>query len=144
MLVMMVMGLLAAIAIPNFIRQAGKAREVEFKNTVGSINRAQQVYHWEKETFASAASDAQALNLLNISFQTKYINSYNIVATPTYATVAPQNLDYIIYQTRGYSGGTFYGAGAYRIIICQGYEPDDSITPPTTPGVCTSDGQELK
>lgn len=143
LVVVMIAGILAAVSVPNFIRQAGKAREVEYKNSIGMINRAQQAYHWEKEVFASGANDAAVLSLLNVSFNNKYITSYNLSTYPTHATVAPQNLQYNVYQTRAYSGGIFYSGGAYKSIICQGFEISDSQAPPITPEVC-SDGQQIK
>lgn len=144
LVVIIIMGVLAAIAVPNFIRQAGKAREVEIKNTVGTINRAQQIYHWEKQVYATGSSDAIALSLLGVSFNNQYIDTYNIVDSGNYVTVAPQNVDYLQDQTRAYSGGTFYINGVYSTIICQGFEVSDAVLQPTSLGTCNTDSEELR
>lgn len=119
MVVLVFMAVFMALALPNLVRQAGKAREVEFKNTVGSINRAQQAYHWEKTIFAQGATDEDTLRLLNIDFDRQYIDSYNIVGVNTQATVAPTNPNYDQDQTRAYSGATYFSSGIYSTIICQ-------------------------
>ncbi len=48
-----VIGLLSAIALPSFLNQISKAKGSEAKSSLGSINRAQQSYRWEKGRFAN-------------------------------------------------------------------------------------------
>ena len=108
LVVIIILGILAAVAMPNFIRQVGKAREVEIYNAIGSINRAQQAYHWERQVFAQGANDLITINnLLGLSFDNKYIDAYNIVANTNSATVAPTNNQSSNDGTRAYSGGIF-------------------------------------
>ena len=52
--VIIILGILAAIAFPNLINQIGKARETEAKNQLGSLLRAQQAFHLEKKVFADS------------------------------------------------------------------------------------------
>jgi type IV pilus assembly protein PilA len=52
LVVIIIIGILAAIALPSFLNQANKARQSEARNYVGSINRAQQAYYLEKQSFA--------------------------------------------------------------------------------------------
>lgn len=47
-----IIGVLSAIALPSFLNQSAKARGSEAKAALGSINRAQQAYRYEKGAFA--------------------------------------------------------------------------------------------
>ena len=136
MIVLVIAGMLAAMAIPSFIKQVGKARESEIKNAVGSANRAQQAYHWEKATFAQGADDQESLRLLNLSVGNRYIDSFSIVGNATVATIAPTNLNFALDQTKAYSGSVFYLSGLYETTICVSLEPVVSIPPPPTEDSC--------
>lgn len=140
---------LVAVALPNLIRQAGKAREVELKNVVGTINRAQLTYHWEKEVFAQGVDDPDSLRLLNLSFNNNYIVDYNIVANTSpiyYATLAPTNPNYQRDQTRAFSGLALFNAGVYSTVICQSLELQDVANIPSIPPAipCSSDLEQLR
>ncbi len=52
LVVIIIIGILAAIALPSFLNQANKAKQSEAKQYVGSMNRTQQAYYLEKDTFA--------------------------------------------------------------------------------------------
>lgn len=144
LVVIIILGILAAIALPNFIKQTGKAREVEFKHAVGTINRAQQAYHWERQAFAQGANDTESIEkLLGLNFNNKYIDSYNIVGATNNATVAPTNDEYQIDGTRAYSGGTFVSAGNYTTIICQSVDVAIELNVPTNSTTCAA-GESLK
>ena len=56
LVVIIIIGILAAIALPSFLNQANKARQSEAKSYVGSMNRAQQAYYLEKNSFTSDVS----------------------------------------------------------------------------------------
>lgn len=151
MLVMIFLSIFAAIALPNLIKQAGKAREVEMKNSVGTINRAQQAYHWEKKRFAQDAGedDIASLELLNVRLDNTYIESYNIRAYQTpiaYATIAPTNANYEMNQTRSYSGLTLFDNGVYATLICQSYLVSESTPVPNLPPAepCGANAQQLR
>ena len=51
LIVVILMGVLAALALPNLLRQVAKGRQAEAKNNLGAINRAQQAYRLETSTF---------------------------------------------------------------------------------------------
>ncbi|MEB3192265.1 MAG: type IV pilin-like G/H family protein [Snowella sp.] len=59
LIVVIIIGILAAIAIPNLINQVGKARESEARTLLGAMNRAQQSYFSEKGLFASNGSQLE-------------------------------------------------------------------------------------
>jgi type IV pilus assembly protein PilA len=56
LVVIIIVGVLAAIALPSFLNQIGKARGSEAKSNLGTMNRSQQSYRLENNTFASATT----------------------------------------------------------------------------------------
>ncbi|MBG1242796.1 type IV pilin-like G/H family protein [Nostoc sp. NZL] len=55
LVVIIIIGILSAIALPSFLNQANKAKQSEAKTYVGSMNRAQQAFYLEKNSFAAQA-----------------------------------------------------------------------------------------
>lgn len=49
-----ILGIIGAIALPSLLNQANKAREAEAKNNVGAMVRAQQAHYLDKETFSQS------------------------------------------------------------------------------------------
>jgi prepilin-type N-terminal cleavage/methylation domain-containing protein len=66
LVVMIIIGVLAAVALPNLLAQVGKAKETEGKNGVGALNRSQQNYHFENQSFANNMNDASFSNINNV------------------------------------------------------------------------------
>jgi prepilin-type N-terminal cleavage/methylation domain-containing protein len=60
LVVIIIVGVLAAIALPSFLNQIGKARGSEAKSNLGTINRSQQAYRLEQNTFANALTNLDA------------------------------------------------------------------------------------
>ncbi len=52
MIVVAIIGILAAIAIPNFLNYQCKAKQAEAKSTLGSLRTAQEAYYAEYSTYA--------------------------------------------------------------------------------------------
>jgi prepilin-type N-terminal cleavage/methylation domain-containing protein len=63
-----IVGILAALALPAFLNQSAKARQAEAQQTIGTMNRGQQAYRLESQTFASSVSQLA----LGIPTNTKY------------------------------------------------------------------------
>ena len=77
LVVIIIIGILAAIALPSFLNQANKAKQSEAKTYVGSMNRTQQAYYLENDTFAG---NDQFKNLgLGVATQTQ---NYKYVISP--------------------------------------------------------------
>ena len=151
LVVVIIIGVLAAVALPNLLSQVGKARETEIKNAVGTVNRSQQAYHFEKQVFSDTT------DRLGLALQNQYIDGNDEAATAlniqrdatgaATATVAPVNTDSDNDGTRAYAGGIFYAAGAYTQIVCQSNEVADSLTAPASAAEteCTdNDASEVK
>jgi prepilin-type N-terminal cleavage/methylation domain-containing protein len=60
-IVLVIGGILAAIAIPSFLNQANNAKQVEAKMYLGSLNRAQQEYILQHSQFTN---DMQQLGVV--------------------------------------------------------------------------------
>jgi type IV pilus assembly protein PilA len=86
LVVIIIIGILAAIALPHFLNQTAKAKQSEAKQSMGVVNKAQNAYRQENQSFAST------FNILAIGSVTDgaaagtgtTVNyAYTIVATPT-------------------------------------------------------------
>ncbi len=53
MIVVAIIGILAAIAIPNFMNYQCKAKQSEAKSNLGAIRTAQEAYYSEKDNYAT-------------------------------------------------------------------------------------------
>ncbi|MBN2468649.1 MAG: prepilin-type N-terminal cleavage/methylation domain-containing protein [Deltaproteobacteria bacterium] len=57
MIVVAIIGILAAIAIPNFMRYQAKAKQSEAKTNLGSIYTTEVAYRAEKDVYTAAMAD---------------------------------------------------------------------------------------
>lgn len=138
LVVIIIIGILSAIALPSFLSQVNKARQSEGKANVGSLNRAQQTYYLEKESFTN---DITSLgigisNTNNYSYSAEAINSItNDVANKAKAL----NDD-----LKGYVGGVFKAtvAGTTKSILCE--TNDATQNDPGFPNNATHCGSTLK
>ena len=138
LVVVIIIGVLAAVALPNLLSQVGKARETEIKNAVGTVNRAQQAYHFERQIFADTDTK------LGISLDNQYVDGLNIARnSAANATVAPNNAEAVDDGTRAYSGGIFYTTGNYAQIMCASDVPQTALAVPTDGSTCAA-GDEIK
>lgn len=68
LVVVIILGILSIIALPNLLSQTGKARESEAKSLLSSIAIAQQSYFFEHQSFANSISQ------LDIAFRSNYFD----------------------------------------------------------------------
>ena len=127
LVVVIIIGVLAAVALPNLLGQVGKARETEAKNGVGTINRAQQAYHFEKQAFTpdlvqsggAAGRNLNGQNLLGVILTSDYFafstqSNANSSAVEADATNAQND------GVRAYGGAIGHANGVYETVVCQG------------------------
>jgi len=145
LVVVIIIGVLAAVALPNLLAQVGKARETEAKTGVGTINRAQQTYHFEKQAFADATDVGTASNPLGTVIVSDYFDFVVAATDADNATVTAIDADAANNGVRNYGGAISYTAGAYDTAVCQSDDVGGTPTPTASAGAaaCT-DGTELK
>jgi prepilin-type N-terminal cleavage/methylation domain-containing protein len=132
LVVVIIIGVLAAVALPNLLGQVGKARESEAKNAMGTLNRAQQAFHFEKQSFATADSTALAAadNLLGTVITSQYFDIATATGDSTAAARTPSKDG-----VRSYSGSIAFGGGAYTSAVCQSQNITNA-PPAATGGAC--------
>ena len=117
LVVVIIIGVLAAVALPNLLGQVGKARESEAKNAMGTINRTQQSYHFEKATFSPslANTDLQQNNVLGVIIPaSKYYQFAITGGSATTATASAAGTDAGGNPDNGKAQGTLdYSARIY-------------------------------
>lgn len=131
LVVIIIIGVLSAVALPNLLNQVGKARESEFKTAVGTINRAQQTYHFEKQTFAQEGTVSNGqLPSLGITLATEYTDKVTVSGNDDTATVQIENSSSAEDGTRAYSGAIAHSAGQFAQVMCQSDAVTDVISAP--------------
>lgn len=138
LVVVIIIGVLAAVALPNLLGQVGKARETEAKNAMGTLNRTQQAYHFEKQSFATVDSAGLALadNVLGTVINTQYFD-ISTTSGDSAAAARAATKDGV----RQYAGSIAFGSGAYTSAVCQSDNIGGAAT--ATAGGCTA-GTTLK
>ncbi|BAQ61046.1 type IV pilin PilA [Geminocystis sp. NIES-3708] len=141
---LIIVGILAAIAIPNFINQVGKAREAETKSALGSVARRQQAYHWEKQTFAPT------ITLLNDGISNSLDTKYHNFPDPSDvdATLVKHQaiaINPVKDQVRNFAAGVYYNSGLYTFSICESSGVNQAVNVgDTAADDCTNSGKKLK
>jgi prepilin-type N-terminal cleavage/methylation domain-containing protein len=136
LIVVILLGVLAAISLPYLFGQIAKGRQAEARASLGLINRAQQGYRYEKGTFAT-------LSELSLEAATISLTFYNIsqVENPApdafgaaYQANAVTEFDDDIKNYAGAAGQT--AAGAYTGIVCEDETPlEDNVSTSNSDGV---------
>lgn len=98
LVVLALVGVLSAIALPSFLNFSNRAKHSEAQNYIGIMNRAQQVYYFENAQFATLT----ALNL-GIPDTTRY---YRYTSEPAQEGDRPvaQTIAEPSEPIRGYAG----------------------------------------
>ena len=85
LIVVIILGILATIAIPQFANMVKRARLAEAWTNLAAIRTAQSVYHLEHDTYATPVANLSDLTLQNNGVNFTYATSggatYNATAT---------------------------------------------------------------
>ncbi|MBD2654407.1 general secretion pathway protein GspG [Synechocystis sp. FACHB-383] len=141
LVVVMVTGVLTAIALPSLFRFVGKAREVEAKEGLSVIGFAQQGYHFENRVFSSSYPE------MGIALSQNYYD-FSVVSSSQSTAVSnavPKNLGNDPY--RAYSMGVYYdqGPGVFSMKLCQSpYGAVVSQAPASSSGICSNGGVNIQ
>ena len=114
LIVIIIIGVLGAIAIPSMLNQVAKARQSEAKSFIGSINRAQQAYMVETLRFADTI---ERLNILGNN-QSKYY-SYSFVVTNIQGSVVATPLNENLGKTYTGAATLYLNEAVLKTIICE-------------------------
>jgi len=142
LVVIIIIGILSAIALPSFLNQASKAKQSEAKNYVGAVQRAQQSYRIEKQSFAANVNQLE----IGIPTQTdNYVYSFSTSKDTTYFTAFTLDPTAL----KGFSSGvTVLTSGQTSAISCQtnatqsaaNISTNDALKPTLTSGSPASCG----
>jgi type IV pilus assembly protein PilA len=122
LVVIIIIGILAAISLPNFMNQTAKAKQSEAKQNVSLVNKAQNNYRAEKNKFADKFDDL-AISVLKgntTDFTANY--SYTLSSNNSdSATITAQSKDSAL---KSYAGGNirFVNASSESVlasVICE-------------------------
>jgi len=89
MIVVAIIGILAAIAIPNFLRYQAKAKQTEAKSNLGSIYTSQVTYNAETDTYSNALGNLDWA----ASGSTRYTYAIAQSAATSFTVSAKANVD---------------------------------------------------
>jgi prepilin-type N-terminal cleavage/methylation domain-containing protein len=74
LVVLIISSVLAAIALPTFMSQANKAKQVEARTSIATLNRAQQAYYLEHQAFTDQMSElGVGVNMRNEQYEYKIL-----------------------------------------------------------------------
>jgi prepilin-type N-terminal cleavage/methylation domain-containing protein len=139
LVVVIMIGVLASISFPVLIRQVGRARQVEARNNLGIVNRAQQAFRLENPSFATIAN--LPVNTTGIYYDPVLTNGTPTATFAAHTVAAGSNytndiLDYssAVAQTT---------AGVFSAIICEMNTPTDSVTPPVDTNTCGLNSRQI-
>lgn len=97
MIVVVIIGILAALAIPRFMRATTKSKQSEAKQILKQVYVMQRAYRQEKDTYTANGASASAggsFATLGVDIMTTARYVYSIVAdSTTFTATATANLD---------------------------------------------------
>jgi prepilin-type N-terminal cleavage/methylation domain-containing protein len=128
MLVLVIVGVLSAIALPGLMGQTGKAKEAEAKTSLGALSRAQEAYHYEHQTFYNGSSFESDLGFTPSKAHYSYTSDpsadTNQALHKAYATNPTDS------RARDFAAGAYFDASieGYSQILCVANAVDSNGT----------------
>ena len=127
LVVVIVLGILSAVGLPNLLGQVAKGRQAEAVAILGQINRAQQAYRYENGTFAtleqlpiSGINNARYYTFSDHTVMAGGSNTPNATQSSYRAQARPQFNNDI----KNYAGGArLLTDGRFSPVICEAKSP---------------------
>jgi type IV pilus assembly protein PilA len=141
LVVIIIIGILAAIALPNFLNQNAKAKQGEAKQNVSAIARVQTAFRTENAQFASTFDLLAIGNLVGSVSSVSTTNySYTITGSTDTATTIAQSKDSSI---KSYTGGNarYTNTASQSTVgtgLCETLQPGTTVV--TAPSLTASAG----
>jgi type IV pilus assembly protein PilA len=146
LVVIVIIGILAAVALPNFLSQSAKAKQSEAKQNVSAVNRAQAAYRTDNTTFATTF-DQMALGSLKGATATTESSTatygYTLSGSTDSSSMTAQSKDTAV---KSYSGAisrynNASGLPVVTSLVCEASVPSTSLlSAPNVPATATPDG----
>jgi type IV pilus assembly protein PilA len=138
LVVIIIIGILAAIALPNFMNQTAKAKQSEAKQNVALVNKTQTNYRSEKNGFATKYDDLAVAVLKGDTVDSTANYIYTLSPSTDQTTITAQSQDSAL---KSYSGGNvrFANASSESVIastICEA--PAPGTTAAVAPTIATT------
>jgi prepilin-type N-terminal cleavage/methylation domain-containing protein len=146
LIVILIIGVLMAIALPNLLGQVAKGRQAEAKSNLGTINRAQEAYRFETGTFGTVGNTSSGtFGTLPLKISGEYYNyeddnsggpgDFSSTEARHKATAIPLYGDDIKDYTSSV-GQT--PSGAFNQIVCEANDPTITINSSANGTACDS------
>lgn len=159
LVVVIIIGILSAVALPQFLNQASRARQVEAETTLGAMNRAQQTHRLQNATFGSldqlVASGSISLDVAGAGVGTvdttgsgagTVVGDYFAFVVPAATTATDAQINAIpqggfATDLRQYQSAVFQNAtnGAFNSLICRSDDVFANLTLGTDTAVADAD-----
>jgi type IV pilus assembly protein PilA len=138
LVVIIIIGILAAIALPNFLNQGAKAKQTEARQNIGLINRTQTAFRSENQEFATSFDRLATGTLTGATAASTSNYSYVLNGVTDSATIIATARDGAL---KAYSGGNsrFTNAQSQSVVasvVCEAVAPGTTaaVIPVITPG----------
>ena len=119
LVVILIIGILSAIAIPTTLNQINRVREAEAKHNIGAVNRAQQRYFHLNETFTANLGDLDiGLSVITENYSYQILVGDGIVTTQA---LPARNLKPYVGVVAIVSVS---GVPQFRSVLCEATSPD--------------------
>lgn len=119
LVVVVIGGILAAIAIPSFLSRANTAKQVEAKMFLGSLNRSQEAFYVEHSKFATTPQE------LGLYTQPTGNYEYQVEVATDGGARAVHYANSKVFKLRSYSGmvALTQRGTVMQTVICEAEEP---------------------
>jgi type IV pilus assembly protein PilA len=126
--VVLITGILAAIAIPSFLSRANTAKQVEAKMYLGSLNRSQQAFYTQHGKFAGTLEELGLQNQPTSYYQYQV----KLPGDGTPRAIHYANSKYSV--LRSYSGtvALVQQGNVMQAILCEAEKPSADVAPDPT------------
>jgi prepilin-type N-terminal cleavage/methylation domain-containing protein len=140
LVVVIIIGILSAIAMPSFLSQAAKTRQSEAKNSTGTLNRAQQAYYLENQIFADDVTTL-SVGVVNSNSYNYLVIGNDLINQVAHLATAQQA------DLKSYAGGVFKSANnqTTQAILCEANSAGNSpINTPPNSSACANGSQRMQ
>jgi type IV pilus assembly protein PilA len=129
LVVIVIIGILAAVALPNFLSQSTKAKVSGAKQAVAVVNRAQVAYRTDNSSFASSF-DVLALGNITTAKASSADYRYAMTGTTNLATMTAGAVDSSAVVAM--SGAAIQSNGSISALLCQAAATGAAVAPTAT------------